>query len=61
MNKEKLFDIIDDLLVDCANDTIYCEDIKKGITDDELELIYDNVKLFTLKLKDRIWDELDYE
>ena len=61
MNKEKLFDIIDDLLQDCANETIDCEDIKENITDDELQLIYDNVKLFTLKLKDRIEDEWNYE
>lgn len=59
MNKEKLFDIIDDLLQDCANETILCEDIKEDITDEELQLIYDNVKLFTLKLKDKIGDDLD--
>lgn len=57
MNKEKLFDIIDDLLRDCYNETIDCED-EKDLTDEELELIYNNVKLFTLKLKDRIGDEL---
>lgn len=57
MNKKKLFDIIDDLLQDCANETIFCEDIKEDITDEELQLIYDNIKLFTLRLKDRIGDE----
>ena len=56
MNKEKLFDIIDDILQDCSNETIDCED-DKDLTDEELELIYNNVKLFTLKLKDRIGDE----
>lgn len=55
--KQKLFDIIDDLLQDCANETIDCEDCK-DLTDEELALIYNNVKLFTLKLKDRIGDEL---
>lgn len=58
MNKKQIFNIIDDLLQDCANETIDCENIKEDITDKELELIYNNVKLFTLKLKDRIEDEL---
>lgn len=57
MNKEILFNIIDDLLVDCANETIYREDIT-DLSDEELELIYNNVKLFVLKLKDRISDEV---
>ena len=56
MNKEKLFDIIDDLLQDCYNETIDCEN-EKDLTDEELELIYNNVKLFALKLKDKIEDE----
>ena len=58
MEVEQIFNIIDDLLQDCANETIFCEDTKEDITDKELELIYNNVKLFTLKLKDRIGDEL---
>lgn len=57
MNKEKLYDVIDDLLVDCANETIYDEN-KNNLNDEELKLIYDNVKLFALKLKDKIGDEL---
>lgn len=56
MNKEELFDIIDDLLQDCYNETIDCE-YDKDLTDKELKLIYDNVKLFTMKLKDKIGDE----
>lgn len=56
MSKEKLFDIIDDLLQDCYNETIDCEE-EKDLSDDELELIYNNVKLFTLRLKDRIEDD----
>lgn len=55
MEKEKLFDIIDDLLQDCQNETIDREDYE--LTDEEAELIYNNVKLFTLKLKDKIMDE----
>lgn len=54
MKVEQIFDIIDDLLQDCANETIFCENIREDRTDEELQLIYDNVKLFTLKLKDRI-------
>lgn len=58
MNKEQIFNIIDNLLEDCANYTIYREDIEEDtITDEELELIYNNVKLFTIKLKDRIEKE----
>lgn len=57
MNKEELYNIIDDLLQDCYNETIDCED-DKDLTDEELKLIYDNVELFTLRLKDRIEDEL---
>ena len=53
----KLFDIIDDLLIDCANETIYDENINE-LDDEILELIYNNVELFTLKLKARIGDEL---
>lgn len=56
MNKEKLFDIIDDLLQDCYNETIDCENCM-NLTNKELKLIYDNVKLFTMKLKDKIGDE----
>lgn len=56
MNKEKLFDIIDDLLLDCYNETIDYENCTT-LTDKELKLIYDNVKLFTMKLKDKIGDE----
>ena len=55
MKKEKLFNIIDDLLQDCRNETIDREDY--DLTDEEAELIYNNIKLFTLKLKDKIMDE----
>ena len=55
MKKEDLFNIIDDLLQDCQNETIDREDY--DLTDEEAELIYNNVKLFTEKLKDRIMDE----
>lgn len=55
MEKERLFDIIDNLLQDCQNETIDREDYE--LTDEEAELIYNNVKLFTLKLKDKIMDE----
>ena len=52
-----LYDIIDDLIQDCANDTILNEN-ESELSDETLNLIYHNVKLFTLKLKDRI-EEID--
>ena len=55
MKKEDLFNIIDDLLQDCYNETIDREDY--DLTDKEAELIYNNVELFTLKLKDKITDD----
>lgn len=59
MKVEQIFNIIDDLLQDCANYTIYREDIEEDtINYEELELIYNNVKLFTIKLKDKIEEEL---
>ena len=57
MEKEKLYNIIDDLLQDCANETIFSEN-ESELSDKELELIYNNVKLFTLKLKDKIEEEV---
>lgn len=65
MKKEKLFNIIDDILQDCYNETIDREDydfddlltkIKNG--DELAKIVYDNVELFTMKLKDRIEDEV---
>ena len=52
MQKEKLYDIIDNLLQDCYNETIDREDY--DLTDEEAELIYNNVNLFVMKLKDKI-------
>ena len=50
MSNEKIFDIIDDLLQDCYNDLFEYEEIDKKTA----KIIFDNVKLFTLKLKDRL-------
>ena len=47
---EKLIDIIDDLLQDCYNDLFEYENIEQ----EKAEIIYKNVKLFTLKLKDKL-------
>ena len=57
MNKEKLFNIIDDVLQDCANETIYSEEDEEDITEEELQLIYNNICWYVNKLKDRIGDE----
>ncbi len=56
MKKEELFNIIDDLLQDCYNETIDRED--EELSEKDAELIYNNVELFTLKLKDKISDEM---
>lgn len=50
MDKNKLIDIIDELLIECENDVFEYEDIE----DDKAQLIYDNVSLYTLKLKEKI-------
>lgn len=64
MNKETLFNTIDDILQDCYNETIDREDydfddlltkIKNG--DELARIVYNNVELFALKLKNRIEDE----
>lgn len=57
MNKEKLIDIIDELLMECENDVFEYEDIEE----DKAKLIYDNVLLYTLKLKEKIEEMLKYE
>lgn len=53
MEKEKLFEIIEDLLQDCYNDLFEYEEIEG----EKAEIIFENVKLFTLKLKDRLKEE----
>ena len=55
MKKEKIFKIIDDILQDCYNETIDRED--DDLEEELAKIIYDNVELFTLKLKDKIDDE----
>lgn len=57
MNKEKLIDIIDELLIECENDVFEYEDIEE----DKAKLIYDNVLLYTLKLKEKIEEMLKHE
>ena len=49
----KIDEIITDLLQDCENDLFEYENIEEN----KAKMIYDNVKLFTLKLKDKINDE----
>lgn len=49
----KIDEIITELLKDCENDLFEYENIEE----DKAKMIYDNVKLFTLKLKDKINDE----
>lgn len=56
MKKEELFNIIDDLLQDCYNETIDRED--NELNEKDATLIYNNVELFTLKLKDKVSDEM---
>lgn len=51
MEKEKIFLIIEDLLQDCYNDLF---EYATSISLKESNLIYDNVELFTLKLKEKI-------
>lgn len=54
--KEEIFNIIDNLLQDCYNETIDRED---DLLDETLAgLIYDNVELFTERLKDKLTDEV---
>jgi hypothetical protein len=60
MTKEELFNIIDNLLQDCYNETIDNEN-DDDLTDEEAKLIYNNVALFTEKLKDAIVDEIGIE
>lgn len=60
MTKEELFNIIDNLLQDCYNETIDNEN-DDDLTDEEAELIYNNVALFTKKLKDAIVDAIGIE
>jgi len=50
MKKEELLNIIEDLLQDCYNDLFEYEEIEE----DKAKLIYNNVKLFTLKLKEKV-------
>ena len=52
MNKEEIIVLLDDLLQDCYNDLYEYEEIEKQKAD----LIYNNVKLFTLKFKDKLED-----
>ena len=51
MKKEDIIEIIEDLLQDCYNDLFEYE---TNIPSQESKLIYNNVKLFTLKLKEKI-------
>lgn len=55
MNKETLYNIIDNLLQDCYNDLFECEN---DVDEDTAKIIYHNVELFTLKLKDKLEDEV---
>ena len=50
MDKEKIIYILDDLLQDCYNDLFEYEEIEE----EKAKLIFDNVKLFTLKFKDKL-------
>ena len=50
MEKEKIVQIIDDLLQDCCNDL-------EEIEEKKAKLIFDNVNLFASKLKDKIENE----
>lgn len=54
MIKDELFNIIDDLVQDCYNDCFEYEDLDE----EKAKTIYNNVKLFSLKLKDKITDEI---
>lgn len=47
-----LFAIIEDMLIDCENDLYEYEDIDK----EKADLIYKNVELYTLKLKEKLQD-----
>ena len=49
MSKEQLFYILEDLLQDCYNDLFEYENIEE----EKAKLIYNNVKLFVAKLKDK--------
>lgn len=50
----KLDELLDDLLQECENDLFEYEDIKE----EKAKMIYSNVNLFVLKLKDKL---IDYE
>ena len=50
MNKEKIIEIIDDLLQDCYNDLFEYENVEEIVA----KVIYQNVELFTLKLKEKM-------
>lgn len=52
INKEDLKELLEDLLQECFNDLYEYEDTEQ----EKADLIYDSVKLFTLKLKDRLED-----
>ena len=52
MEKEEIIDLLDDLLQDCYNDLFEFEEIEE----EKAKLIYENVKLFTLKFKDKLED-----
>lgn len=52
MQNKELENILEDLLQECFNDLYEYEDI----TQENADLIYNNVKLFTLKLKDKLED-----
>lgn len=57
MNKEKLINIIDELLIDCENDLSEYYDMEE----DKAKIIFENVTLYTLKLKEKIEEMLKYE
>lgn len=49
-----LYIMLEDLLQDCYNDLYEYEDIEK----EKADLIYKNIRLFALKLRDRLGEEL---
>ena len=51
---EKIYVLLEDLLQECYNDLYEYENIEK----EQADIIYKNVKLFVLKLKDRLGEEL---
>ena len=53
--KEEIHDIIDNLLCDCYNDCYECEEVENA------DLIYESVQLYTLKLKDALFDKYGWD